>query len=672
MGNLLPVITRQRTVPGDRSRVPGDLSSRCRTGGPGAELRCHRMDPEPGPATGTAAATSADGRTASTALAAPLQAGHADSGTAWAGAKSGWPRSPLPLATCTHIATLVGAFAFWVWLDRGLWFFGDEWDFLVQRGLSYGPTNPSSIWFPHNEHWSTLPILLWRALFGVFGLGSYWPYLVPLLLAQIVVMHLVWRLCIKAGAAPWVATAAVALLGLLGAGAEDLTWAFQIGFVGSVMFGVLAFDILDHRDSGTSSARRHAGLTSRDAIASIALVASLMCSTIGNAMVVGAAVLASARLPRRRVFNVIAPPVAAYALWFALVGHLGLAAHSDRVSLTTLTNLPGYVWTGLSAALGQSFNLPSAGGALLVCVAVWVAYHSRALWYQAPAVLGLCAAVLVFYALAAMGRDASTVSPAVPRYVYIAIALFLPAVAKLLSPARTSTSRVAVLGAVTLLAVSTLGNVGQAQRWASSRVALTSLLKTDVFAAARLLGAGVQDVSGPGAAPIGAFPNLTAAGLAHLERSHELPAFALSAQDLVNARTLLAIGDWDGSATALTPRPLFAGRFEFVKSTYSTVHALPGHCLVFDPEAANPPIQVWLRMAPGEPSASVRAIVPPAAGTSANYLAGVLVPPTAPSSSVPVELTVPAKGMGYLDDNDPQAELVVMWNVGTPLTLCGL
>ena len=31
--------------------------------------------------------------------------------------------------------TLVGAFAFWAWLDRGLWFFGDEWDFLVSRGL---------------------------------------------------------------------------------------------------------------------------------------------------------------------------------------------------------------------------------------------------------------------------------------------------------------------------------------------------------------------------------------------------------------------------------------------------------------------------------------------------------------------------------------------------------
>ncbi len=142
-------------------------------------------------------------------------------------------------ATAVHFVSLLGAFAFWAWLDRGLWFFGDEWDFLITRGLRYGPTNPESIWFPHNEHWSTLPVLLWRGLFSVFHLSSYWPYIVPVLVAQVGVMHLTWRLCRRAGVTPWVATAAVVLLGFLGAGAEDLTWGFQIGFVGSVLFGLL-------------------------------------------------------------------------------------------------------------------------------------------------------------------------------------------------------------------------------------------------------------------------------------------------------------------------------------------------------------------------------------------------------------------------------------------------
>src|ERR1035438_5856060 len=58
-----------------------------------------------------------------------------------------------------HFLTLGAAFAVWAYLDRNLWFFGDEWDFLTRRGL-HGAY--FSIWTPHNEHWSVLPILLWQ------------------------------------------------------------------------------------------------------------------------------------------------------------------------------------------------------------------------------------------------------------------------------------------------------------------------------------------------------------------------------------------------------------------------------------------------------------------------------------------------------------------------------
>jgi hypothetical protein len=84
------------------------------------------------------------------------------------------------------------------------------------------------------------------------------------------------------------------------------------------------------------------------------------------------------------------------------------------------------------------------------------------------------------------------------------------------------------------------------------------------------------------------------------------------------------------------------------------------------------PVQVWLRVAPGEGSASLWVGSPPAATGTVNYLAAVLVPPAGPTTSVPLELVVPHKGKGYLSDNDPQAELVITWNVGGPLTLCGL
>ena len=577
------------------------------------------------------------------------------------GTDAGAPAGPPRAAIYAHLLSLVGAFAFWAWTDRGLWFFGDEWDFLVQRGLWHWPTNPASIWFPHNEHWSTLPIVLWRALFNLFHLSTYWPYIVPLLVLHVGIMHLSWRLSRRAGVAPWVAVAAVVLLGFLGAGAEDLTWAFQVGFVGSVFFGLLALELLDSGGPAPSSSR----LLS----ACLALIAGLMCSTVGVAMLVAAAVLAAARLPRNRALWVLGPPVAAYAIWFAVVGHSGISAHSDQFSLTVATSVPNYIWTGLSSALGQTFNLTAAGGALLVGVAVWVGCHLRRLWDREPALLGLCAAVLAFYALTSLGRDTSTVDAGVPRYIYIALALLVPVIGKLLGPARAFAG--ARAGAVGLLALTALGNVGQAQTWTTARLALTSTLKTEVLATGRLLGEGVHYVSGPGAPPIGALPNLTAGPLGDLQRSRMLPGTPVSATDLINARTALAVGTWNGSVTALTRHPLSAGRFRYERSTFATVSSPPGGCLALVPQSADP-VQIWLQVAPGHRSASLLVESPPAATGTINYLAAVLVPPRGPTTSVPLELVVPHKGRGYLSDNDPQAELVITWNVGTPITLCGL
>jgi hypothetical protein len=566
-------------------------------------------------------------------------------------------------ATAVHFATLVGAFAFWAWLDRGLWFFGDEWDFLITRGLRYGPTNPESIWFPHNEHWSTLPVLLWRGLFIVFHLSSYWPYIVPLLLAQVGVMHLTWRLCRRAGVDAWVAAAAVALLGFLGAGAEDLTWGFQIGFVGSVLFGLLAIDLLD-RPLANQAAHRAATL------ASFALLASLMCSTIGDAMVLGAAVLAFARRPKREAVRVLALPVVAYALWFVVVGRLGLAASSDHFPLARFTGAPSFVWNGLSSALGQAFNLESSGAAILVGLGAFVVWKSRVLWDQNPALIGLCAAAIAFYALTALGRDATAVSPGQSRYVYVAMALVLPLIAKLLSPG--GQSNVARWAAVALLAFTALGNVGQAQSWASSRVSFTSGLKTDLLAAGKLLGSGVHDVSGPGAAPISFDPNLSASALRGLQLAGWLPHTALTPLEMVNARTLLAVGDWNGSATSLTRQALFKGEFSYEKASFARALVGAGHCMTFVPRVTSPPFQVWLSLHSGEPAASVQVTVPTPPLGRTEYVAAVLAPPGGPSSSVAAQLAVPANGTGYLSDNDPGAQLVISWTSGTPLTLCGL
>ena len=134
----------------------------------------------------------------------------------------------------------------------------------------------------------------------------------------------------------------------------------------------------------------------------------------------------------------------------------------------------------------------------------------------------------------------------------------------------------------------------------------------------------------------------------------------------------LAVGTWNGSVTALTRHPLSDWPVRLPKidvfGPLVPTGRLPG---AWRPMSTSP-VQIWLRLAPGEKAASLRVISPEAATGTVNYLAAVLVPPQGPTTSVPLELVVPHKGKGYLSDNDPQAELVITWNVGTPLTLCGL
>ncbi len=406
-------------------------------------------------------------------------------------------------------------------------------------------------------------------------------------------------------------------------------------------------------------------------IASVALLASLMCSTVGDAMVAGAAVLLFAHRSRRGALRVLALPVTSYVVWFAFLGRPGVSAPGDHFSLTTFTTLPGYVWFGLYSSLDQAFNLAGAGAALLVGLTAWVLWHMRAIWRQCPSLLGLGAAEAIFFVLAGLGRDTTAgASSVVTRYVYVAIAILLPVIAKVLGSASTWPPGRGVV--VALLAVTALGNVGQAEAYVPGHTAVTSSLRAELVATARLLASGVADVSGAGASPISLYPALSVASIEHLQHAGFLPTTTPSAADLTNARALLALGTWSGSKTALSAGPLSTGRFAFVRAVDATISVEANGCLNFGPETISPPMQVWLRLPPGQNSASVRLSAAAASAGATNYVAALLVPATGPASTNLVQLAVPASGTGYLSDNDPGTEVVMLWDVGTPLQLCDL
>ena len=81
---------------------------------------------------------------------------------------------------------------------------------------------------PHNEHWSTIPLLEYHILRHFFGIGSYWPYIGILIFSHLITAHIVWRVAVSVGVSGAIATGLVAAFAVAGAGSENLLWAFQI------------------------------------------------------------------------------------------------------------------------------------------------------------------------------------------------------------------------------------------------------------------------------------------------------------------------------------------------------------------------------------------------------------------------------------------------------------
>ena len=75
-----------------------------------------------------------------------------------------------------HLGTLVAAVPVLAWINRDQWFAGDEWQIITTNGLGSNPTR-AGVFAPHFEHWATLGMLVYKALYGVFALRTYVPYL---------------------------------------------------------------------------------------------------------------------------------------------------------------------------------------------------------------------------------------------------------------------------------------------------------------------------------------------------------------------------------------------------------------------------------------------------------------------------------------------------------------
>jgi hypothetical protein len=248
----------------------------------------------------------------------------------------------------------LGALALLLWLGRGLTFFADEWAVMAERSISL-----DSFLQPFNEHWLGVTTVLYRLLLETVGLASYMPYLAVLALLHLVVVAEVYVLGRRA-TAPTLAAMAAIIIAFFGSGFENLFWAMQIGFVGTIGLGLGAVILLDGRPS-----------PARVVAATGLLTVGMMTSGFGLFMLAftGLDLLLDPR--RRRLVLALLVPASVYLGWYLVYGRSGVATARAPFTLEAILSVPRFVLEGAGTAFGSVVGVgPLLGQVAAVVLAV--------------------------------------------------------------------------------------------------------------------------------------------------------------------------------------------------------------------------------------------------------------------------------------------------------------
>jgi hypothetical protein len=303
-----------------------------------------------------------------------------------------------------------------VWGD-GQWFGQDEWSFLANRKL---PT-VDGLFAAHNGHWVTIPLVLFRLNFELFGLNSYLPYQFLVVLAHLTVAGLVHTIMRRVGVRAWIATALIVGFVFYGAGWGNILFAFQITLDGSVIAGLFQFVMADH--DGRWSRRDTVGV-------SVAIL-GLMTSAVMPAMSIAVGTFVLLRRGWRIAAGHTLPPAVVFLIWYIGFGSSDAADPQAWRIVRFMYHMVRATFEGL----GRS----APAGAALALVALVGVGAAVAKWWRTGDVhplaipVGLITGVLAFSSLTGFSRSGIVPDVAANasqgRYLYVCAALLLPLVA---------------------------------------------------------------------------------------------------------------------------------------------------------------------------------------------------------------------------------------------------
>ena len=535
----------------------------------------------------------------------------------------------------------------WIGIATHQWFVEDEWAFIVRRdrpGLAHPGAFFKMLLAPHNEHWLTIPVIMFRAVFGVVGLKAYWPYLAMLMACHALVLGLLVRRGRLDQSGRWIVAALVAILGVHGAGAENLLWAFQIAFVLPIAFGLV------HLECEERGAHRWGWAAG---------VAAVMCSAVGIAVVGAVATATLVRVGWRAALRAASVPAVVYALWFMTYGRAGTVNTAVDWSTAPFQAVP-YAWRSLTLTVDRTIGFDGVGplviGAMIVAVVVWWPWLRN----SHSAALGLAAGDIAFLLLVALGREAFG-DPGAGRYAYVNLALLIPLGAVLLTRLLgaadaqgallgTVDARKVLAGALAVVALAVSGSTlateadrtGQRDRSVRDHV-------TAAFVAAR------SPFASGSAVPDGSAPDLTINDVRSLAARGIVPWGQPSAQALTDI-----IAKTSGDITGRPARPIDGDAVRILALARATGRPVESGCVRLTPTGPTPQI-VLIAHQP----ASIK-VVPYAPGQL------VLTVRTDRRAAVATVAKVAANNPVFVNLANPEPQYVLTVPTGDTTTICGI
>ncbi|MFM2072543.1 MAG: hypothetical protein RLZZ623_2806, partial [Actinomycetota bacterium] len=311
---------------------------------------------------------------------------------------------------------VVVAVAVWFVVGRQQWFIRDDWAVLVTRDrVRHLEGWQPWLFQPTAGHWMTVPVLIYQALRNVFGLGSYWPFLVVNLALHLGCVLAVRQLCRRIGVSEWTTTLVCAGLLVFGPGWENIVFAIQITCNLSLLAFLLQILLVDHDGP----------VDRRDIAGSALAVIGVMSSGFGVFFFLGIAILLILRQRWTALAVAVAPQGLALAWWAVRWG--GKSSESRVPGPVSM--VPTFAVHGVTAVFDSLVTVPGLGG-IAAIAALAVALWHRPGWRAQSILITLWLTVAGLYVGIGYERIGFGVEGGgISRYLHIGAMLLAPAFA---------------------------------------------------------------------------------------------------------------------------------------------------------------------------------------------------------------------------------------------------